>query len=664
MINIMKTFKFLMPFLLVAFALVGCNTDDLRNDIDELKNRVESLEAQVSALNDNLNALRVLVDGNKTIQSYNYDETSGKYTVTLSDGSEIVLTQGTKGSVSTPSISISEDGYWVINGEKQTTKAEGIDAATPKFRINSDGYWQVDLDGDGPKDYENVLGEDGEPVKATTDQSISMSDEFFESVEEKDGCLVVKLKDGGQTYSLPIVEDLICEIVDPTQGFKDGVLTVGYGQLVELTVKVKGDNCAVTAPAGWTAILSEPSAETNEAKLSLTAPSQNSLLSRATADNTKDLTLQVNSGINWAVDKIQVVAKNIVDSYYALYEEGKDIVIEGITINKEKFGEATLVENSTSIVDAKAYGVYFVKSGATLSYDVTNSVSSKYLIVIGDSENDNTATFKLNQRIQTNMTTSPTEIDGYYVWNNIKFDAADLNSQVFVSYRNGEQDKKILFNNCMMDLPAKNFFELTTDGRYFKDMVIKNSRIKLNGNMFLINLGEKNKSTSFGNLTIENNIFYTPNQATTLNNFKILNTGNAKDAQLTNLVINKNTFINIAPNWSGMYYQAKLVSVNMENNIFWYAKALEANGIVLRPANTPSSVKCLNNIGFSLQSTNRWVAAFGEITNWNAEAQEITNLYGESLDVENNPFNGGKMDFETGTFVPNSTYSGYGATIE
>ena len=40
--NIMKTFKFLMPCLLVALAVTGCDTDDLRNDVDELKNRVES----------------------------------------------------------------------------------------------------------------------------------------------------------------------------------------------------------------------------------------------------------------------------------------------------------------------------------------------------------------------------------------------------------------------------------------------------------------------------------------------------------------------------------------------------------------------------------------------------------------------------------------------
>ena len=78
-IDIMKTFKFLMPFMLAVLVFAGCDTDDLRNDIDELKNRVESLEAQVASINENMNALRVLIDGNKTISSYTYDSRCNRY---------------------------------------------------------------------------------------------------------------------------------------------------------------------------------------------------------------------------------------------------------------------------------------------------------------------------------------------------------------------------------------------------------------------------------------------------------------------------------------------------------------------------------------------------------------------------------------------------------
>ena len=49
----------------------------------------------------------------------------------------------------TPTVSISSDGYWIINGTKTTVKAvgkdgrDGIDGDLPEITINSDGYWVV-----------------------------------------------------------------------------------------------------------------------------------------------------------------------------------------------------------------------------------------------------------------------------------------------------------------------------------------------------------------------------------------------------------------------------------------------------------------------------------------------------------------------------------------
>ena len=43
----------------------------------------------------------------------------------------------------TPTITINEDGYWVINGVTTSTKAEGQDGVTPTITINSDGYWVI-----------------------------------------------------------------------------------------------------------------------------------------------------------------------------------------------------------------------------------------------------------------------------------------------------------------------------------------------------------------------------------------------------------------------------------------------------------------------------------------------------------------------------------------
>ncbi len=239
----MKKLKSLLPFLLMLFALVGCKTDDLEKDIDSLKDRVTSLEAQVSLLNDNLNAIRVILDGSKTISSYTSE--NGTYTLTLSDGSTIALTQGSEGQIVMPDITINENGQWVLNGEV-IGQATGNSGITPKFNISADKYWQVSFD-EG-KTYEYVLDENGEKVAATTSGNVSVSDAFFEDVKVENDMLVVTLN-GGETYSLPIVANLKANIVDPAEGFKNGVWTIGYGETVTTEVEISGDNEPRPAPA-------------------------------------------------------------------------------------------------------------------------------------------------------------------------------------------------------------------------------------------------------------------------------------------------------------------------------------------------------------------------------------------------------------------------------
>lgn len=651
----MKQLRNLLLIIPITLGIILCSTDDLSKDIDSLKDRVANLEAQVQLINENLNSLRILAEGGKTIQSYVYDEATGKYTVTLSDGSEIVLTQGTKGSVSTPSISISEDGYWVINGEKQTTKAEGSDAATPKFRINSDGYWQVDLDGDGPKDYENVLGEDGEPVKATTDQSISMSDEFFESVEEKDGCLVVKLKDGGQTYSLPIVANLVCEIVDPTEGFKDGILTMGYGKTVKLTVKIKGDRYSVTAPAGWTAILGEPDAETNEAILSLSAPAKASTFSRATADNTKDLTLQVNSGVNWAVDKIQVVAESVVDSYYELYEAGETLnIVSGISINKETYGEAKLVDSNDFefTTDCK---VYFIEPSVEVNW--TSTINFSDLILIG---NKSSVKSKITPTKQIKI--SNLDGNGLFMAYNLEINTenvmkADGSAKTYLLTQNGDSSfGKVIFDNTkLICLSGQPLTYISSNARSISELSIQNSLLEFTSGtqqQFLISLSTS--TATYPSINLVNNIFYSKDDNKVLTKFKLFN---GTSATINNLKMHNNTFINLATETTFYIYAGTVNTIDVTKNLYFTNASLSNNCGLIRATTFPTGTYCADNIVYKVSSEYNWQVFFGGISKGFEGAEENTI-------IDSNPFDGGKFDPSTGTFVPNSTYSGYGATIE
>lgn len=643
----MKLYKSLL-FGLLMCGFAACDTTDLERDINSLKDRVEDYEAQVQKLNDDMNIIRVLLDGNKTITSYSFDGTN--YTLTLSNGETLTLTQGVVGA-NYPSITIDEEsGNWIIAGKDSGIKAEAEDGKdapyTPQFKIENENWW---VSYDGGVTWTD-LGE-----KATGDPSGESSLISNVTLASDGNSITIKLSDN-KSYTIPVVKDLVCEITEPE--LADGEMWYIGSNGATLKVKVNiqpGDIIRPVVPADWKAEMSDYSTLSGEQSLDVT-------VKPLAAASKCVVTIEVNRGANTITDEI--VARTQTTSYYADYMAGLDIEIDGLTINKTTFKEATLVESNVNIVDEAPYGLYFVKPGAILTYAVTNSKSSKHLIVIGDDVNDNTACFKLSQRIQTNMTSSPTNIDGYYVWSNIKFDASELNSATFVAYLNGGQDKRIIFDNCDMILPAKNFFELHGDGKYFNDLSLKNSRIKLAGNMYLVSL-DKNTSTDFGKLTIENNIFYTNSVNEKVSGFKVINSSDKATslASLRTFVLKQNTFINVTPTWSGMYYTLKLDNVELVNNLFWYGAALVANGIVLRPGNTPSSVISTNNLGFSLSNSDdyKWIAAFGGINKWNPSAEDIVNLFGESLADDNNPFNGGEMHFDTGQFIPNAEYSMYGA---
>lgn len=627
----------------------ACDTTDLERDINSLKDRVEDYEAQVQKLNDDMNIIRVLLDGNKTITSYSFDGTN--YTLTLSNGETLTLTQGVVGA-NYPSITIDEEsGNWIIAGKDSGVKAEAEDGKdapyTPQFKIEN-GTWWVSYDGGVTW---TDLGE-----KATGDPSGESSPISNVTLASDGNSITIELSDN-KSYTIPVVKDLVCEITEPELADGEMWYIGSTGATLKVKVNIQpGDIIRPVVPADWKAKMSDYSTLSGEQILDVTVTPPLAAASKCV------VTIEVNRGANTITDEI--VARTQTTSYYADYMAGLDIEIDGLTINKTTFKEATLVESNVNIVDEAPYGLYFVKPGAILTYAVTNSKSSKHLIVIGDDVNDNTACFKLSQRIQTNMTSSPTDIDGYYVWSNIKFDASELNSAAFVAYLNGGQDKRIIFDNCDMILPAKNFFELHGDGKYFNDLSLKNSRIKLAGNMYLVSL-DKNTSTDFGKLTIENNIFYTNSVNEKVSGFKVVNSSDKAIslASLRTFVLKQNTFINVTPTWSGMYYTLKLDNVELVNNLFWYGAALVANGIVLRPGNTPSSVISTNNLGFSLSNSDgyKWIAAFGGINKWNPSAEDIVNLFGESLADDNNPFNGGEMHFDTGQFIPNAEYSMYGA---
>lgn len=292
----MKYIKSYILLTLMAVSFVGCKMDDLKDDVNDLKDRVTLMEEQVKILNDNVEVFAYVLDSQqKTISSVT--ESDGQYIITLSDGSTMTLTVGKPGSVVQPTISVDENGYWVVNGLSTGVKAVGENGKDgdgyPEFRVEN-GKWQVRF-GDG--EWSDVPGGDlgtGE----------SLGDQFFESASlSDDGTVFTIVGTDGQVYTFPVVASLVCEIKG-----NDAVVDFDYDSVQEFDVKISGgEPLAPIYPAGWRAELTKKEAAADEYNYTLTVYA---VLSRAaTADNASEIVVRVNNGTLWAVDKLQVKMK-------------------------------------------------------------------------------------------------------------------------------------------------------------------------------------------------------------------------------------------------------------------------------------------------------------------------------------------------------------------
>ena len=658
----MKTFKFLMPFMLAVLVFAGCDTDDLRNDIDELKNRVESLEAQVASINENMNALRVLIDGNKTISSYTYDETTGAYTLTLSDGSEITLTQGKTGTANYPTIGIDENGNWTVNGESLGQPAVGQNGATPEFRIEEGtNYWQVKF---GAGEWQYVVNSNGDKVQATT-ETINNGDQFFKSVEVKDGYLVVVLNDeNSQTLKMPIVDGLTCEIItEGVSGFDGNVLFVAAGATVKLNVNISGDNYIVTAPNGWIATLSEPI--DGKAELSLTAPvsASASTFTRATADNTKDVVVQANKGINWAVDKIQVqIGENEgggddgeAVNYLEKYNSGETITIAGVEINKEKFGEAQHVTDANFAFTAD-HVVYFIDPSVEVNYSST--VNFPNLILIGTNSSQKS---KMTPTRQIKLSNS--DENGLFLAYNLVINTENVmkddgSANTYLLAQNGNNSfGKVMFDNVkLICLSGQPLTYISPNNRSISDLTIQNSSLEFSSGsqqQFIISLGQS--TATYPSINLVNNVFYSKDSKALLTKFKLFN---GQKATIGNLKMHNNTFVNLATETTFYVYAETVNTIDVTKNLYYTDIALSNNCGLIRATTFPTGRFCDDNIVYKVSSEINWQVFFEGMNKNGFEGAK------ENIIIDSNPFDGGQFDLATGTFVPNSTYSGYGATIK
>ena len=195
----------LVGSLLLAGGMVSCS--DYDDDINSLTGRVDALEKTVADLKTAIESGSVIT---------NVQSTENGVTVTLSDGKTFELkngTNGVNGADGAPGsvVTIDEEGYWCIDGVRQTDKngnaykaqsEQGQDGQDGKdgcwYMPNEDGYW-----------HKQYYGEDGTVVDEATDNKWTdtiKKDVVCVVYDSENGRLLISNAEGLQEGEVVVIE--------------------------------------------------------------------------------------------------------------------------------------------------------------------------------------------------------------------------------------------------------------------------------------------------------------------------------------------------------------------------------------------------------------------------------------------------------------------------
>lgn len=156
----MKKIKYIFLSILSIAALFSCSDrEDIQNDIDDLNARLDKIEAQLPQMNEAIANYQDLINGKYMIVGYTPQE-DGDYVLELSNGESFTVNvySGKVADEDLPLIEI-RDGYWyykypgdtdyspLVGDDGQPVKAT-IDGKTPTFNVNENGYWEYSWDGE------------------------------------------------------------------------------------------------------------------------------------------------------------------------------------------------------------------------------------------------------------------------------------------------------------------------------------------------------------------------------------------------------------------------------------------------------------------------------------------------------------------------------------
>lgn len=425
-------------------------------------------------------------------------------------------------------------------------------------------------------------------------------------------------------------------------------------------VEIKGDHWFVIAPHGWEASISETLTDgkaTLKVKKSATASA--GLKSRATANNTDEVVVQVNKGMYWAVAKVKV--REAVTSYYSqVYSQGGDITVGNVTINKATYSRGKLLSTDDATISEDGV-VYFIPQGVDA---VISSTDFNKLVLISDNPKGEPVV------VDNNNSFNAIGTNGEFIAQNVIFKNAK--SPFMQINASGITLNNLILDGCKVPIASGGNFlnAFLGDDNLIDNIYLVDNKFEYYNwgtdfkasRLFNLATGANNSRNLSADIYIGNNVFYPTDKTYAINGTLLfMNTGEYNVANT--ISIENNTFINFVCNSQAMLRGVIKGRVVFSNLLFW---------------NNPNDATKLSSTLINTAKTPPVEVVFGDMLKFDANKDKVLSInfwnnkgnpdgY-EQGKVENvassDPFDvsaGATFDLENGVFIPTAEYANYGA---
>ena len=370
----------------------------------------------------------------------------------------------------------------------------------------------------------------------------------------------------------------------------------------------------------------------------------------------ENVTLVASDGNYVNVDASQATPND--DGLYGLFMAGQDIYIGGTAYNKSQFttDQIKYLTGENNISSSNKGQILFIDSEATIG---TFSNQSN-LIVIGNSPD-----IKPTLPVKASILLAPIQgEESRLVLSNLNIEP-DASFKNYMFGVNGNYSEtgafgEFILDNCDITLTTAAFYSIS-NARYLDKFVMQNCYVKVpenSGNRFILHMAAY--ENHYSEIRFVNNIFNTSGAGTL--SFRLVSGAVDNNKTIVDeLVVENNTFVNVAHTNSAMLIASEYGDVHITKNLIYIQQSNiptnQTNMNMLRaitnPDGYPDAPYCVDNIVY--QDVNVDGIQYNMFFNftYSPASGELDNLQV----LENSPFEGGDLS----TFTPAPEYASYGA---